>query len=92
MKHRRPGSFILLASCSYCKNDFRDGAARHMLGSYPMEQFCTYSCAENYLESDRDLTRAIPLTPMIFGKVEFRPLEKRANLASTALEEKARDY
>jgi len=63
-----------------------------MLGSYPMEQFCTYSCAENYLESDRDLTRAIPLTPMIFGKVEFRPLEKRANLASTALEEKARDY
>jgi hypothetical protein len=72
MRHRRPGTFILLASCSYCKDDFQDGTARHMLGSYPMEQFCTYSCAENYLESDHGLTRAIPLTPMIYGKDELR--------------------
>jgi hypothetical protein len=46
-----------------------------MLGSHPMEQFCTYHCAENYLESDHGSTRAIPLTPMISGKGEFRHLE-----------------
>ena len=76
MRHRIPEPFILLTSCSYCKDDFLAGAGRHMLGSYPMEQFCTYRCAENFLENDRGLKRAIPLlTPMIFGKDEFRHLE-----------------
>ncbi len=46
-----------------------------MLGSYPMEQFCTYRCAENFLENDHGLKRAIPLTPRIYGKDEFRHLE-----------------
>ena len=61
MKHRRPAPFVLLAFCSQCKEDFLDGAARHMLGSYPMEQFCTYMCAEKYLENDHGLKRAMPL-------------------------------
>lgn len=63
MKHRKPGPFILLAACSNCNQYFRDGAARHMLGTYPMEQFCTYMCAEEYLESDRAPKRATPLPP-----------------------------
>jgi hypothetical protein len=46
-----------------------------MLGSYPMEQFCTYKCAENYLENDRGLKRAIPLTPRTYGEGKFQHLE-----------------
>jgi hypothetical protein len=54
---------FLLASCSYCKEDFKEGAARHMLGYYPMEQFCTYVCVEKYLANVRGLKHAIPVPP-----------------------------
>lgn len=63
MKHRRAQSLTLLTLCSQCKGDFRDGAARYVLGIYPMEQFCSYRCAEKYLENARGLKRAIPLPP-----------------------------
>jgi len=61
MRHRRAQSIILLASCSQCNEDFQDGAARHLLGNYPMVQFCNYSCAEKYLENSRGLKRAITI-------------------------------
>lgn len=63
MRHRRAGSMVLLASCSQCKRDFTEGAARHMVGWYPMEQFCTYSCVEKYLVKARGYKQAIPIPP-----------------------------
>ena len=90
MKNRRPGPFILLVSCSYCNEDFEDGRARHMLGSYPMEQFCTYRCVENYLANDRGLTPALPVTPMIFGKGTFHHMEKDADRSHPVTSEKSR--
>jgi hypothetical protein len=61
MKHRKPGPYILLATCSNCKQEFGPGTARFMLGIYPLEQFCTHRCAEEYLENGQDLTRAIQI-------------------------------
>jgi len=75
MKHRRPGTFILLASCSYCKDDFQDGAARHLLGNYPMVQFCNYSCAEMYLENSRGIKPAITISTAVNTKDTLRHQE-----------------
>jgi len=75
MRHRGPGPFLLLATCSNCNQHFRDGAARHMLGNYPMEQFCRYKCAEEYLESDHGLERALPVPPRGYGKATNRHLD-----------------
>lgn len=72
MRHRRVQPMILLGSCSQCNKDFQDGAARHVLGSYPLEQFCTYMCTEKYLENDRGLKRAIPLPPGSYGRSAFQ--------------------
>jgi hypothetical protein len=77
MKHRKPEPFILLASCSYCKISFRDGEARHMLGCYPMEQFCTYYCTEKYLKNDRGLKRAIPLPARAGETMQPRHLNQK---------------
>jgi len=61
MRHRIPEPFVLLRSCSYCHKSFEDGAARHMLGWYPLEQFCTYRCTEKFLADAGGLKRAIEL-------------------------------
>lgn len=46
-----------------------------MLGIYPMEQFCTYMCAEEYLESEHGLKRALPVPHRGYGKATNRHLE-----------------
>lgn len=84
MKHRKHGPYVLLVSCSWCKEDFQDNKARYLLGSYPLEQFCRYSCAENYLENGRGLTRAIPLTPRADAQGDFWHFEKRADQSHPA--------
>lgn len=72
MKHRKPRSLILLGACSQCTESFQDGAARYMLGAFPVEQFCGYECADDFLE---DAT----------GKRRFHPLPVSANVRDTLL-------
>ena len=72
MKHRKPRSLLLLVSCSQCTESFPDGAARYMLGAFPVEQFCGYECADDFLE---DAT----------GKRRFHPLPVSANVRDTLL-------
>jgi hypothetical protein len=75
MKHRIPDPFVLLTSCSNCNICFGDGQARHMLGCFPMEQFCTYACTETYLENDRGLKHAIPLPARSNPTIQPKHLE-----------------
>jgi hypothetical protein len=63
MRHWKPQSILLLGACSQCKKSFEDGVTRHMVGYYPMEQFCTYQCVEKFLNSDHGLKRALHLPP-----------------------------
>jgi len=44
-----------------------DGAARFILGSYPMEQFCSYGCAEKYLEAHPQEKKAVALPASKIG-------------------------
>lgn len=63
MRHLIPHLIILRSACSQCNERFKDGAARHMLGYYPMEQFCTYQCVEKFLHNDHGIKRAAHLPP-----------------------------
>ena len=66
---------ILLGACSQCNMNFQDGMARHILGSFPLEQFCTYMCAEKYLENSRGLKHAILLPASSYSKIAPRKSE-----------------
>lgn len=61
IKNGKFRAITLSQNCSNCSEGFRDGAARFILGAFPMEQFCSYRCAERYLETHQPEEEAIPL-------------------------------
>jgi len=51
MRHSKAKNIVLLGSCSYCYEIFQTGAARLINGDYPLEQFCSNKCAEEFLKT-----------------------------------------
>lgn len=54
MRHSRSDNILLLGSCSYCNDAFREGAGRLIIGYYPLEQFCSNKCAKEFLVTARE--------------------------------------
>jgi hypothetical protein len=68
MRYPSPDPFLLLGFCSYCGEDFRNGVPRFLVGDFPMEQFCSYKCASNFLQYDLGEEQAVPT-----GSAIYRP-------------------
>jgi ribosomal protein L24E len=54
MRHSKADNILLLGKCSYCNDAFKEGAGRLIIGDYPLEQFCSNECAEEFLDTARE--------------------------------------
>ena len=68
MKNHTSEYAFLLGACSHCGDKFLERETRFIIGDFPMEQFCSFKCAEGYLEEDRGEKRALPLPPSFDGR------------------------
>lgn len=49
MSHNFDAGFVYVSgTCSWCRREFRQGAARFIHGEFPLAYFCSYRCADIY--------------------------------------------